>query len=124
MHQWDDKSPIYRQLSDQISSQIRDGDWTEGEALPSVRVVAADLKINHLTVMKSYQLLVDDALVEKRRGQGMFVCAGAVAALKAKERQNFIDVDIPALAEKLTRMEISIEEMNKQLNVLLRGQDE
>lgn len=124
MLQWDDKSPIYRQLSTQISSQIRDGDWPEGEALPSVRVVAADLKINHLTVMKSYQLLVDDALVEKRRGQGMFVCVGAVAALKAKERQNFIDVDIPALAEKLTRMEISIEEMNKQLNVLLRGQDE
>ncbi|MGF1762643.1 GntR family transcriptional regulator [Aliivibrio kagoshimensis] len=122
MQQWDDKSPIYRQLSEQISSQIRDGIWQEGSALPSVRGVAADLKINHLTVMKSYQLLVDEALVEKRRGQGMFVCIGAIAALKAKERQHFIDVDIPALAKKLTRMEISVEEMNQQLNALLREQ--
>ena len=77
MTHWHDRQPIFRQLADQITQQILQGIWQEGEALPSVRSVSADMKINHLTVMKGYQLLVDEGLVEKKRGQGMFVAQGA-----------------------------------------------
>ncbi len=78
MTDWNDSQPIFRQLADRIIEQILQGIWSEGQALPSVRSVAADLKINHLTVMKGYQLLVDEDLIEKRRGQGMFVTAGGM----------------------------------------------
>ncbi|EOD5253769.1 GntR family transcriptional regulator, partial [Vibrio parahaemolyticus] len=76
MTHWHDRQPIFRQLADQITQQILQGVWKEGEALPSVRSISADMKINHLTVMKGYQLLVDEGLVEKKRGQGMFVAQG------------------------------------------------
>ena len=80
---WNDKQPIFQQIKQRIEQQILIGVWAEGEALPSVRTIASDLKINHLTVMKAYQLLVDDLLVEKRRGLGMFVLTGAQDKLKA-----------------------------------------
>lgn len=66
MTNWHDRQPIFRQLADQITQQILQGVWQEGDALPSVRSISADMKINHLTVMKGYQLLVDDGLVEKK----------------------------------------------------------
>ena len=87
MTEWKDDQPIFRQLAAKISDQILQGVWLELQALPSVRAVAADLKINHLTVMKSYQLLVDEGLVEKKRGQGMYVAEGALKKLKESAHQ-------------------------------------
>lgn len=118
MH-WKDDQPIFRQLSEKITGQIRDGVWLEGAALPSVRSVAADLKINHLTVMKSYQLLVDQDLVEKKRGQGMFVKKGAVIALIASEKEEFLKHGVPELADKLARMNISVDELVNKLEQYL-----
>src|SRR6516165_7786578 len=85
--QWDDSSPIYRQLRDRVVAMILEGILKEGDPLPSVRSVAADFRLNPLTVLKGYQQLVDEQLVEKRRGRGMFVSTGARKALMKDERQ-------------------------------------
>ncbi|RTZ17853.1 GntR family transcriptional regulator [Vibrio aquaticus] len=115
MTEWNETQPIFRQLADRITEQILQGTWNEGEALPSVRNVAADLKINHLTVMKGYQLLVDEGLVEKKRGQGMFVAIGAVMQLKSHQRQDFIEQQIPSIANKLKQLDIPLDEFITQL---------
>ncbi|MEZ9156186.1 GntR family transcriptional regulator [Vibrio sp. F13] len=115
MTEWKDDQPIFRQLAAKISDQILQGVWVELQALPSVRAVAADLKINHLTVMKSYQLLVDEGLVEKKRGQGMYVAEGALQKLKESAHQSFINTQIPAIAETLSIIDMSVEELVKQL---------
>lgn len=121
MTDWNDSQPIFRQLADRIIEQILQGVWQEGEALPSVRTVAADLKINHLTVMKGYQLLVDEALIEKRRGQGMFVAQGALAQLKASQKIEFIEQQIPSIANKLQQLDISLDEFIEQLKQQVKG---
>jgi GntR family transcriptional regulator len=115
MTEWKVDQPIFRQLAAKISEQILQGVWLEQQALPSVRAVAIDLKINHLTVMKSYQLLVDENLVEKKRGQGMYVSKGALQKLKASANQSFINTQIPAIAETLGMIDMSVEELVKQL---------
>src|SRR6516162_307557 len=88
--EWNDSQPIYRQLRDRVVHMILDGSLREGDALPSVRNVAAEYRINPLTVLKGYQELVDEELVEKRRGLGMFVNAGARNLLLQAERQKFL----------------------------------
>ena len=98
--EWNDKQPIYRQLRDLVAQRIMDGTFPEGEAVPSVRQVAADYQINHLTVGKAYQELVDADLLEKRRGLGMFVRQGARSALTRNEKQQFIDEEVPAFLER------------------------
>lgn len=115
MSDWDEDQPIFRQLARRITDQILQGAWSEGQALPSVRVVSGDLKINHLTVMKGYQLLVDEGLVEKRRGQGMFVAEGALKQLLVSQKRHFIETDIPAIATKLQRLNISVSEFIEQI---------
>ena len=115
MTEWHDNQPIFRQLSERISAQILRGVWQEDQAIPSIRTVAADLKINHLTVMKGYQLLVDQGLLEKRRGQGMFVAKGALITLKAKQKTEFFDQQIPMIAATLRQMDMSVEEFVEQL---------
>ena len=115
MTEWKVDQPIFRQLAAKISDQILQGVWLEQQALPSVRAVAVDLKINHLTVMKSYQLLVDEDLVEKKRGQGTYVTKGALQKLKASAHQSFINAQIPAIAETLGIIDMSVEELVKQL---------
>ena len=87
---WNDSVPIYRQLRERVVAMILDGALNEGDPLPSVRQVAADFQINPLTVSKAYQELVDDQLVEKRRGLGMFVIDGAREALLKSERERFL----------------------------------
>lgn len=87
------------------------GVWKDQQALPSVRTIAADLKINHLTVMKSYQLLVDNGLVEKRRGQGMFVALGAETKLKQDAYSDFVDNTVPEIANTLKNIDMSIDEL-------------
>jgi len=115
MTEWKVDQPIFRQLAAKISEQILQGVWLEQQALPSVRAVAIDLKINHLTVMKSYQLLVDEKLVEKKRGQGMYVAKGALQKLKASAHKSFINTQIPAIADTLGIIDMSVEDLVKQL---------
>jgi GntR family transcriptional regulator len=98
--EWNDDQPIYRQLRDLVIERIMDGTFVEGEAVPSVRQVAADYQINHLTVGKAYQELVDSGLLEKRRGLGMFVTGGARQSLTSDEKQRFLDEELPAFAER------------------------
>ena len=98
--EWSDKLPIYRQLRDMVAERIIDGTFPEGEAVPSVRQVASDYQINHLTVGKAYQELVDAGLLEKRRGLGMFVREGACTALTSDEKQQFIDEELPAFLDR------------------------
>ncbi|MGH1470660.1 MAG: GntR family transcriptional regulator [Cellvibrionaceae bacterium] len=101
---WDDSQPIYRQLRDKVIRLIIDGSLQEGEAVPSVRQVASDYQINHLTVSKAYQELVEGKLLEKRRGVGMFVEQGARATLLAREKNQFITVELPLLAERMKNL--------------------
>lgn len=108
---WDDNQPIYWQLRERTVAAILDGTLAEGEPLPSVRQVAVDFQVNPLTVSKAYQSLVDDKLVEKRRGVGMFVCSGARRQLLASERDHFLNEEWPRLAEKIRQLGLSLEEL-------------
>ncbi|HRX88351.1 MAG TPA: GntR family transcriptional regulator [Steroidobacteraceae bacterium] len=105
--QWDDSQPIYRQLRDRVVAMILEGVLKEGDPLPSVRSVAAEFRLNPLTVLKGYQQLVDEQLVEKRRGRGMYVMEGATRALMKDERQNFLDVEWPRVYATIQRLGLS-----------------
>jgi|SRR5579872_5840002 len=102
--QWDDSLPIYRQLRDRVVAMILEGALKEGDALPSVRSVAAEFRLNPLTVLKGYQQLVDEQLVEKRRGRGMFVSPGARKALMKDERQRFLQEEWPKVYATIQRL--------------------
>ena len=101
---WDDSQPIYRQLRDRVVAMVLEGLLKEGEPLPSVRQVATEYRLNPLTVMKSYQQLVDEGLVEKRRGLGMFVAAGASSALLKDERERFLEQEWPKIQAMIQRL--------------------
>jgi len=109
--QWDDSQPIYLQLRNRVQNMILEGNLVEGEALPSVRTVSAEYKLNPITVSKAYQLLVDDQLAEKKRGLGMFVVDGAKEKLLQQERELFLTTELPALLRKLERLNITKEEL-------------
>jgi GntR family transcriptional regulator len=120
--EWNDKQPIYRQLKDRVVERIMDGTFAEGEAVPSVRQVAADFQINHLTVGKAYQELVDVGLLEKRRGLGMFVTQGARSALTSDEQQRFIDEEVPAFADRVRVLGLDMQDVVSRL--LAEGGDQ
>jgi len=101
---WDDSQPIYRQLRDRVVAMVLEGALKEGEALPSVRQVAAEYRLNPLTVLKAYQQLADEGLVEKRRGLGMFVSAGASKALLKDERSRFLEQEWPKVHATILRL--------------------
>ncbi|MGA2860454.1 MAG: GntR family transcriptional regulator [Steroidobacteraceae bacterium] len=107
--QWDNSQPIYRQLRDRVVAMILEGVLKEGDPLPSVRNVAAEFRLNPLTVLKGYQQLVDEQLVEKRRGRGMYVSAGAAAALRTDERRRFLESDWPKVRATIARLGLGIE---------------
>jgi GntR family transcriptional regulator len=109
--EWNDNQPIYRQLRDRVVAMILDGILKEGDPLPSVRTVAADYRLNPLTVLKSYQELADEELVEKKRGLGMFVKSGARALLLRGERQKFLDEEWPRIRETIRRLGLTAEEL-------------
>lgn len=109
--EWNDNQPIYRQLRDRVVAMILDGVLKEGDPLPSVRNVAADYRVNPLTVLKAYQGLVDEGLVESKRGLGMFVNAGAHDSLKDAERQKFLDDDWPRIRETIQRLGLKPEDL-------------
>ncbi len=108
---WDDNQPIYWQLRERTVAAILDGTLAEGEPLPSVRQVAVDFQINPLTVSKAYQSLVDDALVEKRRGVGMFVVEGARERLLESERNHFLDEEWPRIAKRIEKLGLGPEDL-------------
>jgi len=108
---WNDSTPIYRQLRDRVVAMILDGVLKQGDALPSVRQVAADFQINPITVSKAYQELVDENLVEKRRGIGMYVSEGARSALMKSERDRFLSDEWPQLYARLTRLGLSLKDL-------------
>ncbi len=109
--EWNDNQPIYRQLRDRVVAMILDGVLKEGDPLPSVRNVAADYRVNPLTVLKGYQQLVDEELVEKRRGLGMFVKAGARNLLLQGERQKFLADEWPRVHATIQRLGLKPEEL-------------
>ena len=109
--QWSDGAPIYRQLKDRVIAMMLDGILKPGDALPSVRQVAAEYQLNPITVSRAYQELADEALVEKRRGLGMFVTDEAAKKLRGTERERFLTEEWPAVAERIERLGLSIEEL-------------
>lgn len=109
--QWDDNLPIYKQLRDHVVAMILDGTLKETEALPSVRTVAADYKLNPITVSKAYQSLVDEGIVEKKRGLGMFVMEGARLRLNDAEKQRFLEDEWPQITERIERLGLDTEQL-------------
>ena len=115
---WNDKEPIYLQLKDLIKNMILSGDINEGESLPSVRQVAMDYKINPITVSKSYQILVDEQLVEKKRGLGMFVQSGASKKVQNKENEQFIKEDWPKILTKIQHLKLDTTQLINSLKAI------
>ena len=111
--EFNDSQPIYRQLRDRVVAMILDGVLKEGDSLPSVRNVAAEFRVNPLTVLKSYQQLVDEKLIESRRGLGMFVNAGARDLLLQGERQKFLQEEWPRISANIQRLGLTPEELLK-----------
>ncbi len=109
--EWNDNQPIYRQLRNRVVAMILDGVLKEGDPLPSVRNVAAEYRVNPLTVLKSYQALVDEQLVEKRRGLGMFINTGARNLLLQGERQKFLAEEWPRISATIQRLGLTPEEL-------------
>jgi GntR family transcriptional regulator len=112
MQTWDQKQPIYQQLADILAAQLLDGAPPEGEAMPSVRVLAGQYLLNPLTVNRALQALGDEGLLENRRGLGLFVTPGARERLKAAERERFLQTEWPRLRERLRRLGIGAEQLN------------
>jgi GntR family transcriptional regulator len=112
---WNEGQPIYRQLRDLVIERVIDGSFPEGEAIPSVRQVATDYRINHLTVGKAYQELVDMGLLETRRGLGMFVMLGARDALTNDEQQRFLEDELPAFAQRVLMLGIPMQQVTERL---------
>lgn len=110
-HEWNDSQPIYRQLRDRVVAMILDAVIKEGDPLPSVRTVAADYRVNPLTVLKAYQQLADEQIVEKRRGVGMFIKAGVRQQLLRDERQRFLEQEWPGVLATLQRLGLKPEDL-------------
>ena len=108
---WSDNAPIYRQLKERVVGMMLDGILKAGDALPSVRQIAAEYQLNPITVSKAYQELVDENLVEKRRGIGMYVTEGASEKLLTTERERFIREEWPAMVERIRRLGLNVEEL-------------
>jgi DNA-binding transcriptional regulator YhcF (GntR family) len=109
--EWNDSQPIYRQLRDRVIAMILDGVLNEGDPLPSVRNVAAEFRVNPLTVLKAYQQLADEKIVEKRRGLGMFINAGARELLLQAERQKFMNERWPVIRATIERLGLTPQDL-------------
>ena len=111
---WNEDQPIYRQLRDRVVAMILEEVLGEGDALPSVRNVAAEYRLNPLTVLKGYQELVDEGLVEKKRGRGMFINEGALKMLLKAERERFLDKEWPEVVATIQRLHLDTDDLLKQ----------
>jgi GntR family transcriptional regulator len=112
---WNDSQPIYWQLKERTIAMILDRTLAEGDALPSVRTVAAEFQLNPITVSKSYQALVDEELVEKRRGLGMFVIEGARRKLIDSERDKFVNEEWPAMLSRIQQLGLNLEDLPRSI---------
>ena len=112
---WNDKDPIFRQLHNRLVELILEGRIKDGEALPSIREISSQHRINHITVAKAVQLLVDEGLVEKRRGMGMYVVSGAAARLGGDEQKKFMKEEWPQICKKIERLGLSAETLLESL---------
>jgi GntR family transcriptional regulator len=112
---WNEDQPIYRQLRDRVVTMILEGVLTDGDVLPSVRNVAAEYRLNPLTVLKGYQELVDEGLVEKKRGRGMFVNEGAQSKLLQDERARFIEKEWPMVLATIKRLGLDTDALLRQV---------
>ena len=108
---WHDNSPIYRQLKQRVVSMMLDGLLKPGDALPSVRQIAAEYQLNPITVSRAYQELADETLVEKRRGLGMYMTDGAREKLLTSEREQFLKNEWPAVLERMRSLGLSVKEL-------------
>ena len=122
--EWNDNQPIYRQLRDRVVAMILDGVLKEGDPLPSVRNVAAEYRVNPLTVLKGYQQLVDEGLVETKRGRGMFINEGARDLLLQGERQKFVAEQWPRVYETIQRLGLTWEELLSAAEAAKRAKTE
>ncbi len=120
---WNEDQPIYRQLRDRVVAMILEGVLGDGDALPSVRNVAAEYRLNPLTVLKGYQELVDEGLVEKKRGRGMFVTEGSRDQLLLDERARFLDKEWPLVLGSIKRLGLSATDLMKQIDASDDGGD-
>ncbi len=109
--EWSDGAPIYRQLKERVVAMMLDGVLKPGDALPSVRQVAAEYQLNPITVSRAYQELADESLVEKRRGLGMYVTEGASKRLLVSERERFLTEEWPQILERIQRLGLDSEEL-------------
>jgi len=116
---WNDSQPIYRQLREKVIALILDGVLNEGDALPSVRNVSSEYRVNPITVSKAYQTLVDDQLVEKRRGLGMFVKTDAKQLLMETEKKKFLEQDWPEIISRIHRLGFTSKELLDAENITL-----
>jgi GntR family transcriptional regulator len=114
---WNEDLPIYRQLRDRVVAMILEGVLGDGDALPSVRNVAAEYRLNPLTVLKGYQELVDEGLVEKKRGRGMFVTDGAQKQLLKDERQRFLNKEWPMVVATIARLGLEADQLLREMEV-------
>jgi GntR family transcriptional regulator len=112
MQTWDDRQPIYRQLADRLAGGLLDGQPPEGDAMPSVRVLAAQFLLNPITVGRALQSLNDDGLLENRRGVGLYVRPGARERLRELERQRFLATEWPQLRQRLRRLGLGPEQLD------------
>ena len=120
--EWNDSQPIYRQLRDLVAHMILDRVLQDGDPLPSVRNVAAEYRVNPLTVLKAYQELVDEQLVETRRGLGMFVNVGARELLLKGEREKFLTEQWPRVASTIQRLGLTQKELDDAARVAARAE--
>ena len=122
--EWNDSQPIYRQLRDRVIALILDGVLKEGDPLPSVRNVAAEYRVNPITVLKSYQQLVDEGLLEKKRGLGMFIKPGARDLLLQGEREKFLTEQWPRVFATIQRLGLKPEELLKAVPPAVESEEE
>ena len=108
---WNDKEPIYIQLRDKLVELIMDGVLLEGDALPSIRKISSEQRINPITVSKAMQILVDEELIEKKRGLGMYVLSGAKDKLSIEERRKFLEQEWPQIAQRIERLGLESNEL-------------
>ena len=120
---WNEDQPIYRQLRDRVVAMILEEVLVEGDALPSVRNVAAEYRLNPLTVLKGYQELVDEGLVEKKRGRGMFVNEGARIMLLKAERERFLEKEWPEVVATIERLKLDAADLLKQAESINANKD-
>ena len=109
--EWSDGAPIYRQLKERVVAMLLDGVLKPGDALPSVRQVAAEYQLNPITVSRAYQELADEAIVEKRRGLGMYVTEGASEKLLSSERERFLREEWPLVLERIQRLGLQLDQL-------------